>query len=503
MISALGWVPRGAAREKPVRFEMGPEERATIERAKAKFEERMEDTDGLDRHGLPKELRMDDYGEEFDDVLWEDDGGEQVEASEAALSKMKSDTKEEKDGEEGLEDEDDEMNDEMDDVLDEEEDKGDDDFEDLGSDAEDFEVRESDRMALVAQTDEEFSNLEVYLYDQEVGSLYVHHDISLPAFPLCMAWIGCGHEIMGDVVTTSSKNFVGIGTFKPEIEIWNLDVLDVLEPTVTLKEDGHTDAVMGLGWNPRHPHLIASGSADTRCLLWDLTQAKVVKTFSHHSDKVQSVSWNPVESTVLLTGSFDKTLAVFDATTDGSNALRLKLNSDVECSSWNPHSPQQVLASTEDGKVTCFDVRNPGTPLYSFQAHEHKPCSSISISTLVNGLMATCSPDKSVKIWDLENANGPKCVASKSMSAGALFDVAFDVSEPYLLSAGGDKGLLAIWDLSEETNLARKFDSRIVGGSPYVSPNSQEIGDQSNSQPETVSESAPEAPEKKGSKKKN
>jgi periodic tryptophan protein 1 len=62
----------------------------------------------------------------------------------------------------------------------------------------------------------------------------VHHDISLPAFPLALAWMDlapCAPEEDGNVPV---KNFVAVGTFKPGIEIWNLDVMDPLEPDATL-----------------------------------------------------------------------------------------------------------------------------------------------------------------------------------------------------------------------------------------------------------------------------
>lgn len=39
----------------------------------------------------------------------------------------------------------------------------------------------------VAMTEDEFSHLEVQLLSDD-GNLYVHHDITLPDFPLSLAW---------------------------------------------------------------------------------------------------------------------------------------------------------------------------------------------------------------------------------------------------------------------------------------------------------------------------
>jgi len=44
-------------------------------------------------------------------------------------------------------------------------------------------------------------------------------------------------------------NYAIVGTFNPEIEIWDLDVLNCIEPKYTLK-GGHSDAVLSLSLHP-------------------------------------------------------------------------------------------------------------------------------------------------------------------------------------------------------------------------------------------------------------
>lgn len=116
-------------------------------------------------------------------------------------------------------------------------------------------------MAATAQDDH--SNLEVYLYDHKTSDLYVHHEIMLGSYPLCMEWLGEWNK--------QKSNHIIVGTFLPEIEIWNLDteavepsaILGSLEKSETKKsskivnkynngEDigSHTEAVMCLALNP-------------------------------------------------------------------------------------------------------------------------------------------------------------------------------------------------------------------------------------------------------------
>lgn len=171
--------------------------------------------------------------------------------------------------------------------------------------AADNEIKPSDRLVVVGMTEDEHSHLEVQLLCED-GHLYVHHDILLPEMPLCLAWLDCPPYTTAAGGQTSIGNYIAVGTFNPGIEIWNLDVLDPLEPTATLGgettstvmkkgkrkqqkqyiEGSHQGAVMCLSWNSTYRQALASGSADHVVKIWDVTTQQCSHTFTHHTDKV-------------------------------------------------------------------------------------------------------------------------------------------------------------------------------------------------------------------------
>lgn len=261
----------------------------------------------------------------------------------------------------------------------------------------------------------------MHVYDTRQGTLYTHHDIPLPSFPLCLAH----GQVAGE--GGSSGNFCAVGTFDPGIEIWNLDVINALEPTcvlggedTTLADDvmkenllrassgqklerpprrgpeegsplrpgSHTGAVMGLSWNQVHRHVIASGSADNTVKIWDVSLAGSgdsskanAGTFKHHEDKVQSVQWHPVEATILATGSYDRTVGLLDARDGaGSSIKKVKIPSDCEALAWDPFHPELLTVACEDGTIKCWDVRKftDKSPMWSFVANEFGGISDIS-----------------------------------------------------------------------------------------------------------------------------
>lgn len=110
-----------------------------------------------------------------------------------------------------------------------------DEFEDSEEEKEDYTIRKSDALIVAATAEDDHSNLEVYIYDHKTSDLYVHHEIILSSYPLCMEWLNSHRN--------ERVNYVVVGTFLPEIEIWNLDKEDC-EPIYTLggvSQDQHKD----------------------------------------------------------------------------------------------------------------------------------------------------------------------------------------------------------------------------------------------------------------------
>lgn len=264
-------------------------------------------------------------------------------------------------------------------------------------------------MLIAAKTEDEISQLEVYVYDDSSENLYMHHDLMLPNFPLCLEWMDFPPTTTGDTAPANGAkqfgNFIAVGTLDPEIEIWSLDVVDPMYPDALLGrpdlskahipapagtgkkkrkkskhrqvESGwHVDAVLSLSWNRTHRNLLASASADRTVKLWDLTRCGVpakpddadgdaemdgpagviggegagmaIRSFDKvHKDKIQAVQWNEKEPTVLLTGSYDRTVRTFDtrAPDEGVGAV---VGADVEALKWDPWEAHSFYVRTFD-----------------------------------------------------------------------------------------------------------------------------------------------------------
>eukprot|EP00960_Hanusia_phi_P074681 768287-Hanusia_phi.AAC.12 len=342
-------------------------------------------------------------------------------------------------------------------------------------------IRPSDSLILACHSEEEGHTLDVYVYDDQEGTLFVHHDLMLNAFPLCLTWLDCART------DGSMGSYCAIGTMDPAIEVWDLDCLDALEPVVVLggedeagkaelpaskgkkkkkkakkalKEGSHKEAVLGLSWHPIQRHVLASASGDKTVKVWDVPRGQALHTLTHHSDKVQALQWHPSSAAVLLSGSFDKTAAVLDVratAADWKAAGKWPVSSDVECVAWNPHEEHQFFVSTDSGIVTCHDARHAGSNVYSIGAHD-KAVTGLAVNQQVNGLIATASLDKTLKLWDVRGGKA-EYITTRNMDVDQVFCCSWcvDPEAAYVLAVGGKDGKLVVWDTTSNASIRQRF----------------------------------------------
>ncbi|MCJ1420306.1 hypothetical protein MMC32_006663 [Xylographa parallela] len=362
---------------------------------------------------------------------------------------------------------------------------------------EELQILATDNMVVAAKVEDEVAHLEIYVYEDEADNLYVHHDIMLPAIPLCLEWLDIPvgkTSIDGPVDQSSRANFVAVGTFDPDIEIWDLDTVDCMYPNAILGQGGedskvdlgdgtkkkkrkkskkpnddyHVDAVLTIAANKNHRTLLASGSADKTIKLWDLSTLKCAKSYSYHTDKVCSLMWHPKETTVLLSGSYDRTVVAADMRAPDAKAPRWGVESDVETVRWDPHDANYFYVTTENGVVHYHDTRvipsslEKTTPVWKLQAHDES-VSSFDVNPIIPGFMVTGSTDKEVKLWNVQSS-GPSMVISRNLGVGKVFSTTFgpDAEVGFRLAVAGSKGAVQVWDTSTNAAIRRAFATRVA-----------------------------------------
>jgi hypothetical protein len=138
----------------------------------------------------------------------------------------------------------------------------------------DLEILPTDNLLVTAKTEDEISQLEIYVYDETQENVYVHHDLMLPNFPLCLEWLDFPPASSSSAPVDSAAkwgNYIAVGSLDPEIEIWSLDVIESMYPDMVLgqpdKTAAHVPVPAGTGKKKRKKNKSETdvGRASRRC----------------------------------------------------------------------------------------------------------------------------------------------------------------------------------------------------------------------------------------------
>ena len=288
--------------------------------------------------------------------------------------------------------------------------------EDDDSEKDDDIIKSNDNLVLIGHVEGGGSILEVFVYNQDEDSFYCHHDILLPSFPLCIEWL--------DFDPSDSKpgNLCAIGDMTSIIQVWDLDLMDSLEPAYKLGRKpnkkrsqsyiGHRDAVLDLAWNKHYTHVLASASADHTVQLWDLEIGTPANKFTSFEEEIQTIKWHPNEGHYLLTGCADTLVRLFDCRYE-TVVKSWDALGEVEKVLWNSFDTNYCLVSTSNGYVQYIDIRKDKS-IWNVHAHT-KEVIGLSLSSSCPGLLVTSANDGVIKVWDIINNKEPWFIWEKRL----------------------------------------------------------------------------------------
>uniref|UniRef100_A0A803LPQ0 Katanin p80 WD40 repeat-containing subunit B1 homolog n=1 Tax=Chenopodium quinoa TaxID=63459 RepID=A0A803LPQ0_CHEQI len=159
---------------------------------------------------------------------------------------------------------------------------------------------------------------------------------------------------------------------------------------------GHTTPVESLSFDSTEV-LVLGGASSGTVKLWDLEEAKMVRTLTGHRSNCTSVEFHPFGE-FFASGSADTDLKIWDIRKKGCIHTYKGHNLGINAIKFTPDG-RWVVSGGSDNVVKVWDL-TAGKLLHDFKFHDGS-ITSLDFHPL-EFLLATGSADRTVKFWDLE-----------------------------------------------------------------------------------------------------
>eukprot|EP01117_Protostelium_nocturnum_P009830 TRINITY_DN3505_c2_g1_i2.p1 TRINITY_DN3505_c2_g1~~TRINITY_DN3505_c2_g1_i2.p1 ORF type:complete len:353 (-),score=121.07 TRINITY_DN3505_c2_g1_i2:18-1076(-) len=236
----------------------------------------------------------------------------------------------------------------------------------------------------------------------------------------------------------------------------------------------HAGSVNRLKVMPQQPNYTATWSEDGSVRIFDLNPYfksldgsywsipagfnPLLKTIkSHKSEEGFALAWSIHKTGNLLSGDCKKFIHLTEMREGGSWTESItpftSHTKSVEDLQWSPTEVEVFASCSSDKTVKIWDTRQKAAPGRSFVASK-TDVNVISWNRLVPYLMASGDDDGSFKIWDLRSlksaGNTCESVGHYEWHKDQITSIEWDPNDDSVLAVAGGDDQLTIWDLSVE-----------------------------------------------------
>jgi small GTP-binding protein len=205
---------------------------------------------------------------------------------------------------------------------------------------------------------------------------------------------------------------------------------------------------------------LASGSNDNTIKLWDVKNAKLIRSLEGHSDSVRSVVFSP-DGNILASGSNDNTIKLWDV----KNAKLIRSleghSNSVRSVVFSPDG--NILASSSDRIIKLWDVKSAKL-IRSLEGHNYSV--QIVVFSPDGNILASGSYDHIIKLWDIKSA---KLIGSLEGHSNSVRSVVFS-PDGNILASGSYDNTIKLWDVNNAKLIrsleGHNYSVQIVAFSP-------------------------------------
>eukprot|EP01090_Pellita_catalonica_P023774 TRINITY_DN9974_c0_g1_i2.p1 TRINITY_DN9974_c0_g1~~TRINITY_DN9974_c0_g1_i2.p1 ORF type:complete len:491 (+),score=80.30 TRINITY_DN9974_c0_g1_i2:31-1473(+) len=244
------------------------------------------------------------------------------------------------------------------------------------------------------------------------------------------------------------------------------------DPMVESQMVQHRGGVNRIRSLPSHPAITASWSDSGFVHIWNFSSQlkalnlnaaqipnanyggnkKPIQNFSGHASEGYALDWSPTVEGRLLTGDCASSIYLWDYNKThwdvGSTSFTAHTAS-VEDIQWSPKEANVFASCSADKTIKLWDTRMKSKPARSVLAHK-SDVNVISWNKQTDFLLVSGSDDGSFTVWDLRNFKPGSHIAHMNWHKGPITSVEWNPTEAPMLVVSGEDNQITTWDMSLE-----------------------------------------------------
>jgi len=248
----------------------------------------------------------------------------------------------------------------------------------------------------------------------------------------------------------------------------NLDDDPVLE-TVNAPHPGCTNRIRAM---PQNSNVVATWADTGRVHIWDISEAiqqlsskgssgrswrpTPVFTFEGHPEEGFAMAWSSRKAGHMITGDCRHHIYHWEPTggsTWSIDKIPFKGHKDsVEDLQWSPSEDTVFASCSVDKTVRIWDTRCKKRPMLTCSDAHDTDVNVIAWNRLVEYLIVSGSDDGSFKIWDLRNFKSQSPAAHFQWHTRPVTSVSWHPDDDSVLCVASADNTISIWDMSVEAD---------------------------------------------------
>lgn len=222
--------------------------------------------------------------------------------------------------------------------------------------------------------------------------------------------------------------------------------------------NGHSAPVYDTAWCPFNDNMLATGSEDTKIMLWTVPDGGLTETMkeptqvlSGHGKPVSLLAWHPTAANVLASVAKEPSVKIWDTEKATANITITGFEGLVQDFCWN--FTGSLLATSDKGKKAKIHDPRAGSVVQEWQPHGGgKPFKLVFCgdSSKVVTVGFTAQSKRELKLWDTSvGFEKPVTTVDIDQAAGVLMPF-YDEDTKMLYMTGKGDGNIRYYELTDE-----------------------------------------------------